>query len=350
MRIDAEPPILAHLAALADPTRGRLLLVLERHELSVGELCQVLQLPQSTVSRHLKTLADERWVAAAAEGASRRYRLAALDAAAQGLWQAVRAPLGESAQARHDAHRVPGVLAQRRGKSRDFFAGAAGRWDALRAELFGRRADLQALLALVADDLVVGDLGCGTGQVSEALAPFVRRVVAVDGSSEMLAAAEARLAALPNVELRAGELEALPVEDGTLDAAVLALVLHHAAEPAAVLAEARRVLRPGGRLVVVDMLAHAREEYRHEMGHVWLGFEEAQLAAWLGDAGFASPRVVALPADPQALGPSLFAASAIATQTAPATPAATPPHAAQQPRGYTRHTRDTRAPAHTLNP
>jgi len=313
MRIEEPPTILAGLTALADATRARLLLVLERHELSVGELCAVLQLPQSTVSRHLKTLADDGWVVGRADGTSRRYRAAALPASSRRLWQLVRDEVADTVAARHDLHRIEGVLAQRRTKSAEFFASAAGRWDALRAELFGRGAELRALLGLLDDELVVGDLGCGTGQVTEALLPFVARVVAVDASRAMLAAARRRLQGLAHADradLRAGDLETLPLADAELDAAVLSLVLHHVAEPAVALAEARRALRPGGRLLVIDMLPHAREEYRAEMGHVWLGFGDEQMGAWLAEAGFERARYVPLPADPDAQGPSLFAASA----------------------------------------
>ncbi|MHB1225799.1 MAG: ArsR/SmtB family transcription factor [Gemmatimonadaceae bacterium] len=310
MRIEAEPTILAQLQALADPTRARLLLALERHELTVGELCQLLQLPQSTVSRHLKTLADEGWLVVRADGASRRYSLAALDESREALWRLVRAPVEATVAARQDALRIPAVLAQRRTASAHFFAGVAGHWDSLRTELFGDRVDLLALLALLDDGWTVGDLGCGTGQLAAALAPFVRRVVAVDASAAMLDAARLRLADTPNVELRAGELEALPVADGEIDVALLALVLHHAAEPTAVLAEARRALAPGGRLLIVDMLPHAHAEYRQTMGHVWQGFEAGQLHSWMGAAGFVSPRLLPLPPDANARGPALFVATA----------------------------------------
>jgi ubiquinone/menaquinone biosynthesis C-methylase UbiE len=155
----------------------------------------------------------------------------------------------------------------------------------------------------------VGDLGCGTGQVSEALAPFVGRVVAVDESPEMLAAARGRLADREEVDLRRGSLEALPVEDAELDAAVVFLVLHYVVEPERALAEVARALKPGGRLLVVDMTPHDREEYRQSMGHVWPGFAAAQLGAWLEGAGFEAFRYTPLPADPEARGPTLFAAS-----------------------------------------
>lgn len=316
MRIDSDPGIFAHLGALADPTRVRILLVLEQQELGVGELCQVLQLPQSTVSRHLKTLGDEGWVVARAEGPSRRYRVGELEPVATALWSVVREPVAAGATARQDARRIPAVVAERRQASQEFFATSADRWDALRAELFGRRADLHALFGLLDPEWTVADLGCGTGQLSEALAPFVQRVIAVDGSREMLRAAARRLEPIVNVELRAGELESLPIADGEADAALLSLVLHYVPDPRQALAEARRVLRSGGRLLVVDMEAHEREEYRHEMGHAWLGFGAEQLAEWLSGAGFDALRRVPLPPEPEARGPALFAATARAAAIA----------------------------------
>lgn len=303
-------PIVDRLSALADATRGRLLFVLERHELTVGELCTVLQLPQSTVSRHLKVLADDGWVASRAEGTSRRYRLAKPDDPARRLWQVVRESLAVAPGAAHDLQRLERVLAERRTRSRDYFRGVAGEWDRVRAELFGGRADLLALLALLDDRTVVGDLGCGTGAMAEVLAPAVGRVVAVDDSEAMLGAARARLEGVPNVELKAGSLEALPVDDGALDAAVLSLVLHYVPEPLPALAEAARALRPGGKLLVVDMLPHDREDMRVEMGHVWPGFDEPLLAGWLAEAGFARVRYRALPPEPQARGPGLFVCTA----------------------------------------
>ena len=303
--------ILDHLSALADTTRSRILLLLERGELTVSELCAVMQLPQSTVSRHLKALADSGWVASRGEGTSNVYTMTRdLDTPTRRLWLLVREQVGTTPAALQDQRRLQTALADRRTKSQEFFSSSAGQWDRVRDELFGDRFHLAAFAAFTNHDWIVGDLGCGTGQVSAALAPFVQRVVAVDGSAAMLQAARKRLHGLGNVDLRRGEIEALPIDDGRLDAATLMLVLHHIAQPSNALAEVGRVLKPGGRLVVVDMLPHDREGYRQQMGHAWLGFSADHMARLLGDAGFASVRIVALPADAKTKGPALFVATA----------------------------------------
>jgi SAM-dependent methyltransferase len=303
--------IFDRLTALADSTRSRILLLLDRHELTVGELCSALQLPQSTVSRHLKILTDEGWLASRAQGTSRRYSMqtSKLDPSARRLWHVVRTQAAESPAAGQDAHRLAGVLAQRRSAQIAFFDSAPTVWDRMRAELIGQRTDLLALLELVDDRWTVGDLGCGTGHVSEAIAPCVRQVIAVDESGPMVTAARKRLALLGNVELRAGRLEELPIEDNALDAAIMFLVAHYVADPAAVMEEVARVLKPGGRLVIVDMMPHEREEYVSQMGHVWQGLGEDQLRNWFQDAGCTGVRYRPLPADPAAKGPGLFAAS-----------------------------------------
>jgi ubiquinone/menaquinone biosynthesis C-methylase UbiE len=309
--------ILDDLAALADATRSRMLLLLDRHELTVSELCAVLQLPQSTVSRHLKTLADANWVTVRRDGTSRYYGLALddRDVTTRRLWLLLREQVGATPGADQDARRLKGVLARRQAKSQEFFESAAGQWDKLREHLFGGASYLQALPGLLDDAWVVGDLGCGTGQVAAALAPFVSRVLAVDRSGEMLQAARRRLRGAHNVVVRRGDLEALPIGNAELDAATLLLVLHHLPDPAAVLSEAARVLRPGGRLLIADMLPHDHDEYRQQMGHVWLGFSEDQMRRLLGTAGFDRVRIVSRPAQADAKGPAVFVASAARANT-----------------------------------
>ena len=304
--------ILDHMSALGDPTRCRLLLLLEKHELTVSELCAVLLSPQSSVSRHLKTLADDDWVSSRRDGTSRFYSMPLddLDSGASRLWPLIREQVAATAAAGQDERRLRGVLARRRAKSQEFFATAAGDWDRLRSDLFGDTFYLWAVLGLIDSTLVVGDLGCGTGQLTETMAPYVRRVIAVDGSADMLDAARRRVGERPNVDIRQGDLEALPLQAEELDCAMLSLVLHYSPDPAMALAEVARVVKPGGRLLVVDMLPHEREEYQQQMGHVWLGFSEKQMSRFLTGAGFDDVRVRVLPADPDAGGPGLFAAVA----------------------------------------
>src|SRR5947207_2906758 len=311
-RLAAPPAILDHLSALADPTRSRILLLLDRQELTVTELCVIMQLPQSTVSRHLKALADSGWVAARAEGTSNLYSATRddLDPAARRLWALVREQVGSAPAALQDQRRLATALAERRTKSQEFFSSSAGQWDRLRDELFGDRFHLAALAAFADSRWTIGDLGCGTGQVTAALAPFVGRVVSVDASAAMLQAAKKRLHGLDNVDLRRGDLEALPIDKARLDAAAMMLVLHHVPEPARALAEVARVLKPGGRLIVVDMLPHDRESYRQQMGHVWLGFSDDHVRQMLTAAGFSDIRILTLPPDARAKGPGLFVSTA----------------------------------------
>jgi ArsR family transcriptional regulator len=260
----------------------------------------------------LKTLADDDRVTSRRDGTSRFYSMPVddLDAGASQLWPIIRDQVAKTTSAGQDERRLRGVLTRRRTRSQEFFATAAGGWDRLREDLFGDAFYLWAILGLIDPTLVVGDLGCGTGQLSETIAPYVRRVIAVDGSADMLDAARRRLAESPNVELRQGDLESLPLAAGELDAAMLSLVLHYSPDPARALTEIARVVRPGGRLLVVDMQPHEREEYQQQMGHVWLGFSDKQISRFLTGAGFEDVRVRALPADPDAKGPALFAAVA----------------------------------------
>src|SRR3954471_2088286 len=195
------PAILDHLSALSDATRSRVLLLLDRHELTVSEICSIVQLPQSTVSRHLKALADSGWVSSRAEGTSHLYTMTRdeLDQPARRLWLLVREQVGSSPAAAQDQRRLQGLLSERRTKSQEFFSSSAGQWDRVRDDLFGDRFHLAALAALADTTWTVGDLGCGTGQVSASIAPFVEKVIAVDMSAAMLQAAKKRLHDFGNV-------------------------------------------------------------------------------------------------------------------------------------------------------
>lgn len=299
------------LAALADPIRLRLLALVEEEELSVSELAESLQLPQSTVSRHLKQLVERGWLVARGERTANFYRLPVdeLAEAPRRLWESTRVEIAGWPELAHDRLRRDRVLLARRRDPRDVFAGIAERWETLRGELYGSRFTEAALAALLSPGWTVADLACGAGDVTVRLAPHVGRVVAVDGSPEMLDAARRRADGLPNVEFRADDLADLSLAGGSCDAALLLLALTHVEDPAAVVTEMARILRPGGRAVVVDLLRHERDAFRREMGQRRNGFAADELAGLLEAAGFAGLRSAPLAPEPAAKGPALLLAS-----------------------------------------
>jgi ArsR family transcriptional regulator len=302
--------LLSWMATLADPTRLRLLRLLERHELGVAELCDVLQLPQSTVSRHLKVLGDEGWVKSRADGTTRFYRMVEeKDGAPRRLWTIAREETCDWATVEQDQLRLTRRLAARRPAVEAFFAGAAGQWDRMRQELYGDTFTQAALLSLLPADWDVADLGCGTGHTAAALAPHVRTVLGVDQSSAMLRAAHKRTAEFTNVDLRQGSLEALPLDDDCVDGALLVLALTYVADPRQALREASRVLRSGGRVVVVDLLRHDDEDFQRQMGQAGPGFGPEALAEMMRQAGLGGGLVRSLTPQPKAKGPALVLAT-----------------------------------------
>lgn len=305
------PPVFGHLATLGDTTRSRLLALLEEREFTVTELRRILQLPQSTVSGHLKVLADGGWATSRADGKNRFYRMdPGLDGESRALWALVREEMENAGFQKEDRERARSVLGDRVDRSRAFFSESAERWEEVRSGLYGTGVSTLPLFGLLEPEQVLADLGCGTGQLAAAASPFVRRVVGVDRSPAMLRAARRRFGdEAAAVELRQGDLESLPVDDGEADVAVLSLVLHLVVDPATVLEEAFRILSAGGRLILVDMRAHDRLEYRETMGHVWPGFDAGQIRRWLEGAGFEATRVLPLPPDAEADGPLLFLAT-----------------------------------------
>ena len=300
------------LESLADPTRLRLLRLLERHELGVAALCEILQLPQSTASRHLKVLGDLGFVEGRASGTNRLYRGARLDkdSPSRRLWLLARDQTDKWVTARQDALRLERRLHVTRPAAQAFFAGAAGQWDRLREDAYGRSLNQTALLALLPSHWTVADLGCGTGALTLAVAASVHRVIGVDQSAAMLKAARARTAGYDNVELRKGSLEAVPLGDASCDAALLVLALSYVREPGRVLSEMARILRPGGRAVVLDLLRHDREDFQHAMGQEIPGFEACDLGEMMKDAGLRGPVCRPLGPEPAAKGPALILATA----------------------------------------
>lgn len=301
--------ILEHLSLLSDPLRVRILRLVEAEELAVGELSRVLQAAQSSVSRHLKALAAAGWLARRTHGVATYVAMADdLDEARAALWRLVRDDAGVAAHVAEDRARLMAVLAQRPSGSRAFFGRVAGEWDAVRDAFFGRDFRAWAPAAALSPRWTVCDLGCGTGELLARVAPFVARVVGVDQEPSMLEAARRRLDGVPTATLHLADLAALPLADAIADVCFCVLVLHHLPDPGAALAEAARVLGADGSVVVVDMVEHAREDYRATMGHAHLGFSRETLAGYAEAAGLEVATHHRLPADPDVQGPSLFVA------------------------------------------
>lgn len=300
------------LSAIADQTRLRLCRVLEKAELSVGEVARVLQLPQSTVSRHLKTLRSADWIRSRAEGTATLYRfvLDELPEASRSVWVSIRHEAAPQADLDQDDRRLESVLHARQANSQAYFGRIAGEWDDIRTQLFGSGFTPLGLLALLPSEWVVADLGCGTGNVAELLSKHVKSIIAVDQSQPMLDAAQKRLGTCTNIDLRLGDLNDLPIPDQTVDAATCVLVLHHLEHPEKAIREMARIVKPGGLALIVDMLPHTHEDYLHTMGHAHLGFDPEQLGSEFKRAGFRSTRAVPLPGLPEARGPGLFAMTA----------------------------------------
>ncbi len=305
--------LLGWIQSLADPARLRLLRLIERQELPVAQLCDVLQMPQSTISRHLKVLADEGWARSRRQGTGNLYSMVLdeLDPAARRLWLLAREQTEAWSAVHQDQLRLARGLSEQEDAEK-FFAGAAAQWDKLRAELYGEQFTRAATLALLPSDWTVADLGCGTGAVAIDLARYVQRVIGVDHSAAMLKAARKRLTAQRDVDvdLRRGDLEALPIDDGACDAALMIIVLTYLSNPLTALREMKRILKPGGKAVIVDLLLHDRDDFRRQMGQRCLGFSEEQLADMLADAGFNNVTCRPLPPEKNAKGPALLLATA----------------------------------------
>jgi ubiquinone/menaquinone biosynthesis C-methylase UbiE/DNA-binding transcriptional ArsR family regulator len=292
-------------------TRLRLLRLLEREELSVREMASIMQLPQSTVSRHLKVLLEGNWIGRRSDGTAGRYHLSIDDMSQESrdLWRVARDQLGETPQVLQDINRLKRVLAERATDSADYFGRVGAEWDAVRTEMFGRAFGDEALVAMLDPASVVADLGCGTGNLIGRFAPFVSTVHAVDSSASMLDAARDSLGRYTNVKFHQADLLDLPLPEQSVDIAVLSLVLHHIESPLRAIESASRLLRPGcGRLLVVDMFAHDRVEYRQAMGHRHLGFQPDTIQQWFCESSLEVSHLWRLSPDPDASGPDLFAA------------------------------------------
>jgi ArsR family transcriptional regulator len=273
---------------LSDPTRVRVLALLEQQELAVQELMDVLGMAQSRVSRHLAILREAGLLHDRREGTYVFYRFAApREGAWHEAWQLVRRNLRDDPLALGDAAALEGVLRARAARTRSFFDAVGPEWDALRKVFNDDALRARAIAELVPPDLLVADVGTGTGILAAELARLGLRVVAIDHSARMLEAAAAKLEAegVRGVELRQGEADRLPLADASVGAAFAHMVLHYLPSPADAIREMARAVTPGGRVVVVDFVRHEHEWMRQELGVVWQGFEPQELEGWFRDAG-----------------------------------------------------------------
>jgi ubiquinone/menaquinone biosynthesis C-methylase UbiE len=289
----ARRDLTAPLRLLADPTRLRILGLLEREELSVGELSRALGLAQSRVSNHLRQLREAGTLGERHAGTSTYLRLAAGDP--QGLfgrlWGSLRADLQTSPEFSADLARLDFVLAERRDREADFFDRLAGRWDTIAGDFANGQARQRALAHLVPQGFTVADLGCGTGYMTRALLGIVERVICVDRSEAMLEQARSGLAGRDDgvrLEFRRGEFEQLPLADGEVDGVVASMVLHHLPDLDAPLREMRRVLRPGGHAVILELMPHREDWVREALGDRHLGLDPVDLLSALSRAGFSA--------------------------------------------------------------
>jgi len=277
--------LLTQTKALADETRLRLLGVLARHELNVGEVVQVMGMGQSRISRHLKILMDAGFVTCQRNGLWAFYSARA-DNGTQPLLQAVLAGLAEMPAHRGDLDLAAQVLSDRRTSTVRFFDEIAADWNRLSREVLGE-FDLNGTIRVkLRERGTVVDLGCGPGHLLGELADRTGRVIGVDNSPRMLEAASRHLPEGEGVSLRLGDLEHLPLRDGEADAAIMSMVLHHLSSPQAGIAEMGRVVRRGGQVVVADFCIHGNEIMRTRYGDRWLGFAADDLEAWMARAGF----------------------------------------------------------------
>jgi len=279
---------LKSLRALADPTRLRIMALLEKEELSVHELQEITRMGQSRISTHLGLLQDAGLLQSRREGKRTYYKLnpEAEEVTREFTELAVRGAK-ETPEHAADQLNLKRILARRNEQAQVYFNQIAGRFD----RVYGPGRSWQAfghLLLRILPPLVVADLGSGEGLLSELLARRCKKVIAVDNSEKIVAfgAAKAKKNGLKNLEFRLGDLENPPVEAESVDLVILSQALHHAVDPAVAIRSAFRMLRSGGQIMMLDLLQHNFGKAREVYGDRWLGFAESDLHRWLEEAGF----------------------------------------------------------------
>ena len=282
-------PLADHFQALADPTRLRILALLRVMELSVGELAQILGQSQPRVSRHLKILSDARVLERRKEG-SWVFLTLADDERVEPMFALIDVWSDSSTQAlfASDSARTESIRGERAEAANRYFSGHAEVWDQIRS-LHAAETDVEGAIDEALGNQHLGrfvDIGTGTGRMIELFGPRASQAIGIDRSSEMLRLARVKLEAAGIASsLRQGDMYSLPLADQSADTIVIHQVLHYAHSPAAAIAEAARVLAPGGTLLVVDFAAHEREELRTTDAHIRLGFEDEVMAGWFASAG-----------------------------------------------------------------
>ena len=276
------------LKALADPTRLRVLATLAQQELTVGEIQEVVKTVQSSVSRNLAILRDAGFLQDRRQGTSVYFSLRSdMPEPARQLFHSLNARLPDLPEAREDQKRLSACLRRRHARSRDYFEEIAGDWERIRKSYFDDRVTSLAIEKLLPSDLVLADIGCGTGVLTVELARLARRVIGIDLSRAMIHNAKrlARKKATRNVRFLRGDAENLLLPDASVDATFCVMVLHFLAHPEQAVAEQCRIARPGGSVILVDLVPHKQDWMQAEMAHRWLGFDPSTVEKWLRAGG-----------------------------------------------------------------
>ena len=276
------------LKALADPLRLRILAAVSEEELTVGEVQEVVESVQSSVSRNLAILRAAGFVQDRKEGTSVYFSAREdMPEAARDLFTSLQARLAAIPEVKRDQTRLAECRRRRLQRSKSYFESVAGDWERIRRSYFDDRVTSLAIEKLLPSNLTVADIGCGTGSLTFELARFAGKVIGVDLSNEMLrrARALAKERAIRNVELRQGDIFKLPLDSAGIDAAFCVMVMHFLPDPQSAIAELCRITRPGGSVILVDLVQHKQQWMREQMAHQWLGFDRRAIEGWFRAAG-----------------------------------------------------------------
>jgi DNA-binding transcriptional ArsR family regulator/protein-L-isoaspartate O-methyltransferase len=299
--------------ALSDPTRQKIMQLLLRAELNVSELVEILNQPQSTVSRHLRVLSTAGLADDRRAGTTAYYSAHPAGAESQTLTARLMVWLSEQPIPQGLEERLQRALRERDGSSVGFFDRLGRKWDDLRRGAFGEAFAFEAMIGLLPSEWTVADIGTGTGFLLPILAEHFSRVIAIEPAANMLECAKRRLTgkAPERVSFQQGDLSHLPMADASCNLVIAGLVIHHVERPSEALLEMHRVLRPGGRVLIIEQQSHENQKFYETMQDRWWGFEPREFCRMLGKAGFADTRSFPLhtaqPDSPHIESPKLFA-------------------------------------------